>query len=1024
MEAVELASPSLAGLLARVARGDTGGLKDKRLRRAALALLRYDIRMRTRPTPFGLFAGVSGGRFDTSAKWLAGTGHRTRTRADMEWLLSAVHRLERDRVLLAGVTVQAHQTLTVRGDRIVLDCPSALGKPLNGSTRSTVSARRSPVVAEILGAARRPVLAGRLAQSVAQRFELPVDRVTGLLADMAAQELLITALRPPLDGGDPLQHVLDVVATAEARAGSPAEAMSSDSAALVAALREVDARCHAYDRTAVGQGRRELAELIQATRRVHPHDTPLHVDLRIDLEVRLPEIVRTEIERAAEALWRLSPPRRGMRALRRYHEAFLERYGADRAVPLLELLDDTRGLGPPAGYKWPPSETPAGPQEEPRRSAALARLVATAARHGEREIVIDEETIAELVYDEAAPADLPNSLELGVHVVAPSLDELSAGTFRVVLAPGPGSHHAGATLGRFTGLLPDVDAESAARQAGRPLHIQDAVAADVAFIPRSGRAANLAHTPSYSGRRISVGLPDSGRAQELPLDELGVAANLERLCLVHLPTGREVVPALPNMVSAFAQAPNPARLLFELGLEGQRLWEPWDWGALSEMPFLPGVRYGRTLLAAPIWRMDQLRGPAADSGPAADWDAALDRWRAEWNVPRRVLAVSMDQRLLLDLGDAWHRVLLRDELRRTPELIAQQVAGDEEGWLDRGDGGFPGHLAEIVVPLERRDRHAARPPHIRATVGGREPTGAGGPWLYLRLRVPRRNQDDFLRDQVPVLVRAGIGHGADRWFFIRYSDTAGQHLRVRFRGEREKLWAGLLPEIGARLVEWQRQGLLAGHELGQYDPEYERYGGDALAEFTEAAFQHDSAAAISLLRLTRRAGFRYTLDEVTAISAAALAHAFGPPAPVVEPVPLVGGLQWAPDLFDGDPAAAWMSTTGARRELPPDYRREPARWQKLIDPTGGWRVLRADEDGCQVLAALESRDEAVRRFGTAFREASRPTDSPSTQLRLVGSLLHMTCNRLIGGSAERERSVLGLARGAVQDNLNRRRHRA
>lgn len=1009
MEAVELASPSLASVVGQIIRGQGRRPKDTQVRRAALALVRYDVRMRTRPTPFGLFAGVCAGRFDTSAKWEIGTGHRTRTRPDMEWLLSTVHRLEQDRLLLADVTVQAHQALVDRGERVVLDCPSTLGRPPGGPTRTTVSARRSPVVAAILDTGRGPVPAGELARSVADRFGLPAGRVMDVLASMAAQELLVTGLRPSLDGGDPLRHVLGAVAGAAA--------MTPESAALVAGLREVEERRRAYDRAAIGCGHRELAALTRAARRIHPHESPLHVDTRIDGEVRLPAIVRTEVERAIEVLWRLSPPRLGMRPLRRYHEAFLEKYGADRSVPLLELIDDARGLGAPAGYQWPPSEKFADPPEVPRRSELLARLVAAATRRGEREIVLDDAVITELAYDAAAETDLPNSCEIGVHVVAPSLDEITAGTFRVVLAPGPGSHNAGATLGRFAGLLPDLDAEVAVRQAGRPLHVQDALRADVAFLPRSGRAANLAHTAPHTGRRIGVGLPDADGADELRLADLAVGANLERLCLVHLPTGREVVPALPNMVSVFAQAPNPARLLFELGLEGQRLWEPWDWGTLREAPYLPAVRYGRTVLAAATWRTEELRDAAAD-GPAG-WPGAVGRWRAEWNVPRTVLAVSMDQRLLLDLDDGWHRELLRDELRKSPGLVIQEVAGESEGWTD---GGHPGHLTEILVPLERRDRRAARPAHVRLSVPDRAPAGAGGPWLYLKLRLPRRLQDDFLRDRLPDLVRTAIEHDADRWFFIRYNDAASHHLRLRFHGAPRRLWSALLPEIGARLLDWQRAGLLAGHEIDQYDPEYERYGGRATAEWAETAFQHDSGAAIALLRLVRQPGFPYTLDDLTAISAAALAHAFGPPLPVGEPIPLAAGGTWSPGAFDGDAAAAWLTTTGTRRDLPPGYRRAPGRWRELVDPVGGWPRLRADEAGREVLAALRSRDEAVRRLGTAYRDAAGPTEPPGAQLRLVGSLLHMTCNRLIGGSAEREMTALGTARGAVQDNLARRRH--
>lgn len=92
MEGIRLASPDLSLLLERVASGNEKGLTDAALRRAALAILRYDIRMRSRPTPFGVFSGVACGRFDTAPKveWTA--GHSKRTYPDMPWLLGLIRR--------------------------------------------------------------------------------------------------------------------------------------------------------------------------------------------------------------------------------------------------------------------------------------------------------------------------------------------------------------------------------------------------------------------------------------------------------------------------------------------------------------------------------------------------------------------------------------------------------------------------------------------------------------------------------------------------------------------------------------------------------------------------------------------------------------------------------------------------------------------------------------------------------------------------------------------------------------------
>ncbi|WP_251060975.1 lantibiotic dehydratase family protein [Streptomyces sp. ISL-100] len=297
------------------------GIKAGQLRRAALAVLRYDIRMRTRPTPFGLFAGVATGHFDSTAKAERGTAHRTRTHADMQWLTRIGHRLERDPAVLATLTVQAHQALARRGDRLVLTSPSTHGVAPgeSGEGRSTVSVRRTPVVERAVAEAQAPLPYEELVRRTAEAFPgAPAERVRGLLAELVRQEILITGLRPPLDGGDPLHHVLRLLA----RVTEPSE----DTRRIHEALLAVEDQRQAYDAQPVGGGREHLRRLLETARSVEPDDTPLHIGTRLDTTLHLPYAVREVIEDATGVMWRLSRPKLGLFALRDYHRRFLDIY--------------------------------------------------------------------------------------------------------------------------------------------------------------------------------------------------------------------------------------------------------------------------------------------------------------------------------------------------------------------------------------------------------------------------------------------------------------------------------------------------------------------------------------------------------------------------------------------------------------------------------------------------------------------------------------------------------------------------
>ncbi|GAA3137951.1 lantibiotic dehydratase [Planomonospora alba] len=1010
-EAIALASPSLSAMIGRVAEHGATGIKANQLRRAALATLRYDIRMRTRPTPFGLFAGVTTGQFDSAAKVERGTAHRTRTHADMQWLTRIGHRLERDPAVLSTLTVQAHQSLITRGERLVLTCASSQGARLTGGAdvRSTASVRRTPVVERVMAESSAPLPYGELVRRIVTAFPgAPAGRVRELLAELVRQEILITGLRPPLDGGDPLRHVLDLLT----RVTGPSE----ETRRIHDALLRVERERKAYDARAVGAGRAHLDRLLDTARSIEPDDTPVHIDTRLDARLHLPYAVREVIEHATGVMWRLSRPKLGLFALRDYHRRFLDVYGADRLVPILQLLDESTGLGAPAGYGWPNSEAAPVPPDDfrtARRDRAMARLTAAAHRTRQREVVLGDADLDELCHDTADHADLPNSCEVTVQVVAPSVEALDDGDFLVFLSPSPGSHRAGSTFARFADQHPAWRAEFAALHRGNPVHVHGAVPVDLAFRTRSGRAANLAHTVPATGRRISVGVPGSPGTEELRLSDIGVGATLDRLTAVHLPTGREIVPVLGNMVSAPAQAPNAVRLLWEIGLEGQRLWEPWNWGPLVDAPFVPRVRYGRFVLACAVWRLDGIRARAeaaraesADARAAAR-DRAIGEWRAAWDVPRRILAVTTDQRLLLDLDRTWHRELLFDQVLRHADLIAQEIPGEYENWLD---SPLAGHVCELVVPLTRRSGTPRRRPYAGRGRPGRTVHGLGGEWLYLKLHGSARTQDDLLRDHIPELVDLARRHGADAWFFIRYTDHGGHHLRLRLHGARpEELWGAAAPAVGALLRRWQQQGVLRGHSVAEYDPETERYGGPVAQHSAEQVFQRDSEAAIELLRLAKDPANDHGVDDLAAISCAALAHAFGPPSP---------GNPLATEDCGDDGAAAWLSMTGARHDLPAAFRARPAHWRGLIDPYGGWPALAGDPAGARILQALRPRDEAARRLAEVVRAAAVTPEG-----RVVGSLMHMACNRLFGGEGARELAVLGIARGAVQDHLNRRRHR-
>ncbi|MFI1252267.1 lantibiotic dehydratase [Streptomyces netropsis] len=1004
-EAIALASPSLAHVLDKAAAGHP--LSPKEIRRAARAVTRYQLRMSGRATPFGIMAGVTAAGFGPAPEARWGSAHTKAARADMGWLFDVVARLERDPTVLALLSVTANDLCTVRGDRLVLPFVPAQdpheGSHRGGAATQEVSVRHTEPVRRAFELAATPVTWPDLVKLLGEDHpEVATNTVARMAAELVRLGLLLTQLRPPLDDGDPVEHVLGLLA-------GHSGVLSPDSRRVVDELIDIRSGLAAYAAAPVGRGGPALTAVTDRMRALRPAERPVQVDLALDADVRLPDVVRAEAERAARALVSLSAGRPGPRHFRDYHAKFLERYGTGRSVPLLELLDPARGLGVPDGYGA--AHAPGGRSggEAGEGLAARDRLLLAwaqeAAMASQREILLDDELLAELRGAGAGPApeDAPGpppSFDLLAELLADSVTAMAEGEFRLIV--GGVSGGAGAVAGRFAHVLGEAAADFGRVVRAVPTRNPAAVRAQLGFSPRTGKAANVSKVPRWLDHTITVSaFADRGSPHALGLAELAVVAEPGRLALVSTALGREVVPTLPTMVLTPGNAPDVARFLEEIQRGGEAAWPGWDWGTAAALPYLPRVRYGRTVLAPARWRpADPALG--APTTPPDTWRRRFAAWRARAGVPAEVASVYADHRIALDLEDPEHLELLRHEWQRRPGAFLQELPA--EGAY--GHGWSAGRPTEVAFPLVRTTPGTARPPAIGP--GRPHPVyGPGSQWLYAKLYCAAEHQDTLLARRLPGLL-SRLPEGVDRWHFLRYTDPA-PHLRLRFHGTPEVLGGQLLPLLERWADELRRQGWCARTVLDAYEPEWERYGGPEAMGDAEAAFDADSRACLEQVALLREGALDIDPRLLAAANYVDLAHRFfrdpgGPGDP--------GHREAAYRLWaDAGPLGHRAAPTALRQEA-----------RRLVDPDGRWTELARRPGGAQLLRAWERRGPAVAAYGARLRGLGEAAWAEEDTV--LTSLMHMHHNRLVGTARGAEEESLALARLAVRAHIDREREGA
>lgn len=972
-EAIRVASDSLSDAVDRLDAGED--LTRKRLHGTALSVSRYALRLGGRPTPFGLFAGVTTARLgDTARVTVRGPGHKA-ARPDAGWLDARVREWLASPEVRRRVDVALNDLTRIRGDRLVLP----------GAERE-ISVRRNPLVAWLDEAAARPVPYARLLERAAAAFpDAGAERVDALLAQLIRHGILLTSITP-LHIGAPLLDRIDT-----AVAGLPGAAVE---------LRATRDALAAYEKTAPGEGGEAWQRL---RRRIDPGGTarrpPVQVDLRMDADIQLPRSVVEEARRYASAMWTISEPWVTHAHMRDYRNRFLERYGTEGAVPLAELVDPHRGLGLPEGYRGRArhrSGAGGGPGRE--RRVLTAELVQEALLADDPELRLTPELIDRLAppAEDPAPAP-PRSLELCFQLLADSEGALDRGEFQLLSGPHSGSWVAGATAGRFAGLTGGTEGLSRLAAA---IADEGTIAAQVEFQPRTVRALNMIQVPRLLPYRIPVGVyADPDDPGHLDWRELLVGADPSGMRLTHPRTGERVVPVVPHMLALDREAPAVVRLLVDIVFGRSRTWTGWEWCGVEALPHLPRVTYGRVVVSPRRWTADRrMREAAAD--PEA-WEGAVRGWRGRYRVPDRVRVARWDQTYDIDLADPWHRSLLRHEVRK----------GDDEGALalfedptadGRGLGWAAGHSTEVVIPLLRRTASGRTAPAPTARKTTPAPPAAsrtgryhlpGEDWLYAKLYATADTHDELLATRLTALLR-DLGPHLDRWFFLRYQDP-DPHLRLRLHGDPLALRTHVLPELARHARALRDTGALRSLVLDSYEPETDRYGGPEALPPAERLFCLDSRSALAQLTMRARGGLGVPDEVLAAVNHAMLLES-------------LGDWDWC----------AWVDHAFLKGPAHATYQRHRAPARDLIRP-GAAAARFGEAFGAPALAALWTEDPAPREYGRLVLPA--PQGKAPHENALL-ALLHMQHNRLFGIDRARETRGYAILRGVARDHLGRRAH--
>lgn len=792
-EAVLLASPVLAaqvGKLLSSAGADTLVKKRKRLHKS---LLKYALRLSTRCTPFGMFAGIAvlpvGNREPVLGK--SRIRHVRASGAVTRRLVEEVRALPQARLY-------PNPALTERADRLVVAVMRGVDETHTlASIRATGPARLA--VDAAAATATRHDIEKRVAAAYPTADSATVHK---LVTDLLEAEVLLCEAEHSAFDGDPLARVPDDAEGAtEMRAAITRYSDASDpvdDGSLDALLRLCSQ----------GNTQRDV-----------------HVDVELEASGEVPSLV---VDAARDAITALAatmahPP--ATPALDEFSAAFRERYG-NTLVPFLTAVDEELGIGYPRAYEVIASRRPSAPDDEPaavRRRDLIARLLQQAASDGLNVVELTDADLAGFPEPDAMPSSF--DLILALHRDSTNLQATVSG----LGFPG------GSTVGRFTAVMPrvrdyaqrcvELDAAWWADQTGGR-----GILCGVDYITGTDPINEVAATAQFYPVTLAVNArPHRPAGPVLTLADiyLGYAHGRTRTVLAD---GTPVRVRQLSMATTHASA-KAIRLLREIADAGTRV-PFWSWGeAEMILNHLPAVRYRSVTLAEQRWRYPET---------ADRTQAALRAWITETGLSRHVRVGPHDNRLHLDTQHPAHLDLLLDEIAAGNQWVFRAPGPDQTGVV--GDHQAARHPAEVVVTVAAPRTSRVEPD--LSTYPLHDPADdedrllvPGGAWTAFAITAARNSHDRTLRafaEAFPELT--------GDWYFVRYREGDRDQLRLRVRRP-----VAALTGVLAWLAEARLAGRIGDYTIPVYHRELERYGGTRSFPCYERLFCLETTHIVAML---------------------------------------------------------------------------------------------------------------------------------------------------------------------------------
>ncbi|BBN83225.1 lantibiotic dehydratase [Pseudoalteromonas sp. A25] len=845
LEALYLASPSL---LERIEQWRTKP-DSKQGKKVAHALIKYMIRMCSRPTPFGLFSGVHTGQISEQTVLVGGdhTQDGRSTRLDMFYLSALKEHFVKHASRSDSLKYKPNSSHYF----VAQQCRYIEAYLSDDNMQYRLSAVESDEYFKFaLDSAGSGLSFNALVKVFCEQYpQAEREEVEAYIQDLIDEGVLQADIPLPLTGDSPDFALLKSL-----------QAISEHETAdhLATALAQVEQ----LDKQKTGETtpyKQILSHLERLPVKVQENKLFQSDVYRHFEHCQLSEMEIGRLKKQLELIAGLSTESTTT-AMNDFMAQFNARFEG-QFVPLDVILDDESGIGisDETGYDapliagLPLGKQPAQSGQSTPTVSVLESVIDEAISLPENRakdcIVLKSKELKGKVTNKGAIKKFPSSFAAMLSVFE---DDSKNPIIKFNGCYGPSSAN---LLGRFCHLSESLKEQVIDELAKEQAHSPDVIFAEVVHMPE-GRPGNVIARPHLREYEI-VFMADSSLDDEyqIPLSDLHVWVESQQVKLWSKRLNKQVVPRLSSAHNYTARSLSAYKFLCMLQHQSGRAPNFQMPSSTARSAFVPRIMLDNLILNEKTWRIEREQLEAVCKKGQFDTDK-LNALMSKYQLDTQVSYAMGDNVLQIDLTNPEMFAILLSETKGSPRVELKEVLSQH--YQSRVVDAQGHHYNnELIVPLfnanAAKHTHFADDPIANITAAPiKRRFSAGSQWLSLKIYSGNSLVEQLLSEQLQPLIEQ---HSAlyDKWFFIRYGDP-DWHLRLRFFGEPHVLCGQLLPILNQLLDPMIESGELHKVELMTYEREVERYGGPQSMALVESLFMYDSALIAKVCALIEEHG--------------------------------------------------------------------------------------------------------------------------------------------------------------------------